>query len=969
MPDFTTGIQARRPRPRKADAHRNDLLKDDMRWTDMMDGTLMPTIGSSPSAPPSSMSAHTNSIISLPPLEGAAKRWHNLHAVPPRVRRQRGGSLGGRDISRMLANRDRKRSPPFMPAAAAANGRKPDDVRIDIAPSQSPPPPITAPILPPVQTTASRHKRRPSRTLENFDDDADQVTVRDSNSKFVHYGAMGGAGAGASAHAAGHSAREDDEWSTGTSSQNGSIGGRRIMRRKGKKRMPKLPSVDESNWDWRFPGTEDALMPSLAWVYLPLIGALIFVTAVTVNLSESNFRKWVIDPFHQFCKGRWGESSGLFALCAIRSVAILISFAIVYNWSPLHGAGSGIPEMKCVLSGVFMPNVLSAPTLVVKVVGLSLSVASGISVGKLGPFIHMAGIIASLVSEIPLFKALKSNPRFKLQALSAAIAAGVGATFGAPIGGAMLSIELMSSYYFIHWLPMSLFCSIMGYYFVALFIETGEHVYFNPDVVLSLQGHPSYYIFVYSLLGITCGLIGFCLIRFTILMKRTIGHFFKMDKPRKVAILLAAFVTLHTVLTNAVGGVLDMPQKKGVEQLFASAVQESSYEWINSRLQLWPNSWGSSLALFIIMSIKFLLTGISMVLPIPAGTFMPIFQIGAFLGRAFGEFIRGFALFTWVDPRATAIVGAASLTSGTLHVTSIAVVMLELTRDAVNVLPITVSVVVSYAVSKSLSSDLFSEFIKFRRLPYILGLREQIPRETRMFNEDCSSFYAKNFMTKKFAYVTRSTTVGELRQLLSDAWEVVAFFSDDKDKAMYGVIKRHSLETVLSLMDAAENRPDAHRQAHAGEADGSSSGGMSSRRDALRDEPIVFLRDFELKRGHPLVDMGFMQVSMYTPFWKVITYFRMLSMNRIFVMAPGGHVAGVITKPSVVEHCYGIEQEVKAKRRKELDKIREERRGEAEARKKYGGSLRVNRRMAREMSTSNLVAMDGRRSRNASIQL
>ncbi len=111
---------------------------------------------------------------------------------------------------------------------------------------------------------------------------------------------------------------------------------------------------------------------------------------------------------------------------------------------------------------------------------------------------------------------------------------------------------------------------------------------------------------------------------------------------------------------------------------------------------------------------------------------MPIFEIGAFLGRSYGEFLRGLPLLRWLDPRATAIVGAASLASGTLHVTSIAVVMLELTREAVNVLPITVSVVVSYFVSKSLCSDLFSELIKFRKLPYILGLRERYPKETRL---------------------------------------------------------------------------------------------------------------------------------------------------------------------------------------------------------------------------------------------
>eukprot|EP00171_Calliarthron_tuberculosum_P011087 IDg11087t1 len=217
------------------------------------------------------------------------------------------------------------------------------------------------------------------------------------------------------------------------------------------------------------------------------------------------------------------------------------------------------------------------------------------------------------------------------------MAAGVGATFGAPIGGAMLSIELMSAYYYIHWLPMSLFCSVMGYYLVALFIESDDHVFFNPDSILSLHGESVYLIFVYALLGILCGLVGYCLIRYTIFMKRTVGHFFRPSEPRKVIILLVLFVCLHTLVTNVVGGVLDMPQRSGVEQLFRTQAQDSSYEWLNPSLILWNNTWGSSLALFVVMSVKFLLVGISLVLPIPAGTFMPIFEIGAVLGRSFGE--------------------------------------------------------------------------------------------------------------------------------------------------------------------------------------------------------------------------------------------------------------------------------------------------------------------------------------------
>ena len=47
-------------------------------------------------------------------------------------------------------------------------------------------------------------------------------------------------------------------------------------------------------------------------------------------------------------------------------------------------AGSGIPEVKTILSGFVIRKFLGLRTLLVKAVGLTLSVASGMSLGKEG---------------------------------------------------------------------------------------------------------------------------------------------------------------------------------------------------------------------------------------------------------------------------------------------------------------------------------------------------------------------------------------------------------------------------------------------------------------------------------------------------------------------------------------------------------------------------------------------------------
>jgi len=45
-------------------------------------------------------------------------------------------------------------------------------------------------------------------------------------------------------------------------------------------------------------------------------------------------------------------------------------------------AGSGIPQIKCFLNGIKVPHVVRIKTLFCKFVGVILSVAGGLSIGK-----------------------------------------------------------------------------------------------------------------------------------------------------------------------------------------------------------------------------------------------------------------------------------------------------------------------------------------------------------------------------------------------------------------------------------------------------------------------------------------------------------------------------------------------------------------------------------------------------------
>ena len=62
-------------------------------------------------------------------------------------------------------------------------------------------------------------------------------------------------------------------------------------------------------------------------------------------------------------------------------------------------SGSGIPEIKTILSGFVIPHFLDFKVLFVKAVGAVFAVATGMCLGKEGPFVHISTCVAYLVGK------------------------------------------------------------------------------------------------------------------------------------------------------------------------------------------------------------------------------------------------------------------------------------------------------------------------------------------------------------------------------------------------------------------------------------------------------------------------------------------------------------------------------------------------------------------------------------------
>ena len=95
-----------------------------------------------------------------------------------------------------------------------------------------------------------------------------------------------------------------------------------------------------------------------------------------------------------------GTPAGRYALDYVIYVVFAVVMAglaglFVVELAP-YAAGSGIPEVKTILSGFIIRGYLGAWTLMVKAVGMVLAVGAGLSLGKEGPLVHVASCCGNL---------------------------------------------------------------------------------------------------------------------------------------------------------------------------------------------------------------------------------------------------------------------------------------------------------------------------------------------------------------------------------------------------------------------------------------------------------------------------------------------------------------------------------------------------------------------------------------------
>ncbi|KAF4533368.1 hypothetical protein B566_EDAN002766 [Ephemera danica] len=195
------------------------------------------------------------------------------------------------------------------------------------------------------------------------------------------------------------------------------------------------------------------------WVFLALLGVIMAFLSFGMDMGIgmcNKARMWLYRDLANH------EVMQYFAWICLPVFLILFSAGFVHIVAP-QSIGSGIPEMKTILRGVALKEYLTFRTLVAKIIGLTATLGSGMPLGKEGPFVHIASIVAQLLSKlVTSFQGIYENESRNCEMLAAACAVGVASCFAAPIGGVLFSIEVTTVYFAVRNYWRGFFAAVCG---------------------------------------------------------------------------------------------------------------------------------------------------------------------------------------------------------------------------------------------------------------------------------------------------------------------------------------------------------------------------------------------------------------------------------------------------------------------------------------------------------------------------
>ena len=398
----------------------------------------------------------------------------------------------------------------------------------------------------------------------------------------------------------------------------------------------------------------------------------------------------------------------------------------------------------------------------------SLTVGFGGSAGLEAPIVITGAAIGSNYS-----KTYHLNYKERTLLLACGIAAGIGATFNAPIAGVLFALEVLI-----------IDISISAFTPLIISAATGaliSKIILQDDILLSFQSQSFNYNNVpfYILLGLLAGIISVYHSRaFT-----KIENIFSKS-PNKIYLNAAigglAIAALLFVFPSLFG--------EGYQSIKSLALQQPENLLDNGVFQNYKsNGWFVLIFVGVLIFVKAIATALTLGSGGNGGNFAPSLFVGSYLGFFLSRCLNMLNLTNLPESNFT-MVGMAGILSGLYHAPLTAIFLIaEITGGYTLMIPLMIVSSISYAISKY--------FEAFSMDTKILGQSGKIFTDDRDHNI-LTTIRTSNLIETDFQKISPNDTLGNLVEIISKSTRNIFPVTDTENKLL-GIIILDNIRDIM----------------------------------------------------------------------------------------------------------------------------------------------------------------------------
>ena len=431
---------------------------------------------------------------------------------------------------------------------------------------------------------------------------------------------------------------------------------------------------------------------------------------------------------------------------------------IICHFFAQEAKGHGVPE---VMEAVALKDGLMRVRVVfAKAFASAVSIGSGGSVGREGPIVQIGAAMGSTIGRL-----MKLSGARLRTLVACGAAAGIAATFNAPMAGTLFSLEIILGEFaasqFIPIVVSSVMATALSRHYLGNFPAFEIPAY---DLLHYSE------LFLYLILGVLAGVVAFLFIRVLYGMEDLFDRWKSPD-----------------YLKTAVGGAM-----LGCIGLVFPHIFGVGYEAITQVLR------GEMLGAILIALLvaKILATSITIGSGGSGGIFAPSLFMGAVLGGLFGHFAHILFPLTTASPGAYALVGMGAVVAGTTRAPITAMLIIfEMTANYRIILPLMFACTIGLVVSAMLSRESIYTLKLVRRGVKIHGGKELNVLKSRTVSQ---------VMCPDIEVVSPSVPLGELvtRMIVSPQTHL---FVVAGNKRVQGHISLAALRPILKDYETVSN--------------------------------------------------------------------------------------------------------------------------------------------------------------------